>query len=192
MKIYFILLLLTPLLIILKKNRLFFFYVIFGSVSSFIDMMYFAGGQFEEILKIIISNIMFYLTTYIDRVTVLKNHFLINIILKDGGGMSWIIDYECTGIVEILVYYSLLFFYPIKDNLFKITYFFIGTVYLIFANVIRIFVILYAILIFGENVFYFSHILLGRIIFFLLVITLYYNVFTKKHIKHQIVGDLYE
>lgn len=194
MKLYFLLILIPIflLLFVLKKNKLFFFYFIFGSISSFMLMMYFVGGDIEVILKSIISSIMFHLTANIDRVAVLKDYFLINIELKDGGAMSWIIDYECTGIVEILVFYSLLFFYPIRDKLFKIIHFFIGTIYLIIANIIRIFAILYAILIFGENVFYFSHIILGRIVFFVLVIILYYNVFTRKHVKQQIVGDLYE
>jgi exosortase family protein XrtG len=155
-------------------------------------MIYFSGNEIEIILKKTISYIMFYLTLYLDDVTVLKEYFLINIILKNGGAMSWIMDYECTGIVEILVYYSLLLFYPIRESWFKIKFFLIGTIYLIFANVIRLFVILCAVLMFGENVFYFAHIVLGRIVFFILVIILYYNVFTKKHIKQQIVGDLYD
>ncbi|BEP27790.1 exosortase family protein XrtG [Helicovermis profundi] len=192
MKFYFSLIIVFILLKILRKNNLFFFYFILGSVSSFLIMLYFGGDEFEILLKHIISFFMYHLTLYIPRASVLEDYFLINISLKDGSAMSWIIDYECTGIVEMLVFYSLLLFYPIKDIFYKTKYFIMGTIYLITANILRMFVILFSVLKFGENIFYFSHVILARIVFFILVIILYYNVFTKKHVRQQLVGDLYD
>lgn len=54
------------------------------------------------------------------------------------------------------------------------------------ANLIRLMSVIMLVHFFGADIFFFAHSILGRIIFYVLIITLYYNVFTFSQISHSL------
>jgi hypothetical protein len=51
------------------------------------------------------------------------------------------------------------------------------------ANVFRLIIVIVVVHLGGANVFYLAHSILGRIAFYLLIIALYYNVFTYSRLS---------
>ena len=65
----------------------------------------------------------------------------------------------------------------------------IGAVWIITANIIRLFSICVIINQFGNESYYMAHTIVGRLIFYALSIVLYFYVFTRAQIRKQRVGD---
>jgi exosortase family protein XrtG len=90
----------------------------------------------------------------------------------------------------MLVFTSLLLFFPFGKPSRKLVYAVGGNVFIFLANIIRILMIVFVSRTFGADYFYIAHTLLGRLLFFALMIVLYYLVFTVTHLKNQHVGEL--
>ena len=99
------------------------------------------------------------------------------------------IDVECSGIIEILVFISIMLFFEVYTKLQRCILCIVGTLYLIFANAFRVTLISIAIYYKGYSVYNIMHSWIGRIIFYFLSIILYFYMFTKPQIKAMKVGD---
>lgn len=106
-----------------------------------------------------------------------------------GGAMTLQIDFECSGIIEILAFISLLAFFRVYTRNQRVVIGILGTVGIILANVLRIIVICEIIYFGGPEVYYVSHSLVGRFIFYGLSVLLYFYVFTKPQIVSMKVGS---
>ena len=106
-----------------------------------------------------------------------------------GGAMTLQIDFECSGIIEILAFLSLLMFFRVYTRNERVVIGILGTVCIIMANVLRIIVICEMIYFMGPNVYYVAHSLIGRLIFYGLSVLLYFYVFTKPQIISMKVGN---
>ncbi len=104
------------------------------------------------------------------------------------GAMTLQIDFECSGIIEILAFLSLLTFFRVYTKNQRAIVGLLGTVCIILANVLRIIVICELIYFIGPNVYYVAHSLVGRFIFYGLSVLLYFYVFTKPQIVSMKVG----
>jgi len=100
------------------------------------------------------------------------------------------INYECSGVIEMLVFTSLLLFFPFGRPIRKLLYIIGGNAFIFLANILRILMIVFVSKTFGAEYFYLAHTLLARLLFFGLMIALYYYVFTNTHLKNQHVGKL--
>jgi exosortase family protein XrtG len=103
--------------------------------------------------------------------------------------ISFYIDYECSGLVEILAFTALLWFFPVYDTAEKAIISIVGIAWIFTANVIRILIISGIICYFGDHVFYFAHTVFGRIVFYGFSVVMYFYVFTKSHVVRQKVGQ---
>lgn len=106
-----------------------------------------------------------------------------------GGAMTLQIDFECSGIIEILAYLSLLAFFRVYTRNQRVILAVLGTAGIILANVLRIIVICEIIYFGGPETYYVSHSLVGRFIFYGLSVLLYFFVFTKPQIVSMKVGS---
>ena len=106
-----------------------------------------------------------------------------------GGAMTLQIDFECSGIIEIIAYLSLLAFFRVYTRNQRVILAVLGTAGIILANVLRIVVICEIIYFGGPNAYYVSHSLVGRFIFYGLSVLLYFFVFTKPQIVSMKVGS---
>ncbi len=105
------------------------------------------------------------------------------------GPISLYIDFECAGLVEILVFLSLLVFFKPYKKLEKLVVGFLGVIGIMAANIIRLFTICLLIHSFGNEIYYLAHTIIGRLVFYTLSICLYFYVFTRRQIRKQNVGD---
>lgn len=97
------------------------------------------------------------------------------------------IDYECSGIIETCAFVSLVAFYPAYQRREKVFYGVFGLLYIYLINV-RLNVVITIVHFGGGEAFFLAHSVIGRLIFYVLVIVLYYNVFTYS----QLARGLYQ
>ncbi len=106
-----------------------------------------------------------------------------------GGAMTLQIDFECSGIIEIMAYLSLLCFFRVYTRNQRVVLALLGTAGIILANVLRVIVICEIIYFGGPQTYYIAHSLVGRFIFYGLSVLLYFYVFTKPQIVSMKVGS---
>ena len=116
--------------------------------------------------------------------------YAILFIPKNTTSVSMTIDYECSGIIEIIAFSCMLWFFPVYNLIEKLIINCIGIIVIFLANVLRIFVICTLIYFYGNEIFYFAHTIFGRLIFYVISIALYFYVFTRSHVIRQKVGNI--
>lgn len=104
------------------------------------------------------------------------------------GAVHLMIDYECSGIIETTAYLSLLAFFPIYNRQEKIKLALVGILWIYLSNVLRLSIVGITVHLCGPASLFIVHAIIGRIIFYVLTIILYYNVFTHS----QIVSRLFK
>ncbi|WP_034448452.1 exosortase family protein XrtG [Butyrivibrio sp. AE2032] len=105
------------------------------------------------------------------------------------GAITVNIDLECSGIIEISAFVSLLTFYEVYNIPERIYVGIIGTLYTLLTNAFRISVICTMIHFLGTDYYYAAHTIIGRMIFYALQVILYFFVFTKPHVMRMKTGD---
>lgn len=103
------------------------------------------------------------------------------------------IDFECSGIIETAALIALIAFFPMYVRREKVFYGFFGALYIYLANLIRLFTVVSIVHFGGGELYYLAHAIIGRMVFYVLVIALYYNVFTysqlARGIYRELIGD---
>lgn len=105
------------------------------------------------------------------------------------GAITVNIDLECSGFIEISAFISLLALYGIYNVPERIYVAVIGTLYTLLTNALRIAVICTMIHFLGTDYYYVAHTIVGRIVFYVLQVILYFFVFTKPHVLKMRTGD---
>lgn len=176
------------LLRVLDKSKLNFWRYLIGSAGAFILMLVFLQPLVLEPL----SRIVALLASLPGKFAgIYSSHYKYGVIFVDTaiGAVSLKIDFECSGIIEIMAYASLLLFYRVYTVYERICVGVIGVVALVLANALRITVICLMIYFGGVDVYFIAHSIVGRIVFYALSILLYFYVFTKPQIIKQRVGS---
>ena len=105
------------------------------------------------------------------------------------GSITLQIDFECSGIIEIMVYLSIITFYRVYTVSERAILSALGFIYIIVANALRIIIIATMIHFGGEDMYYIAHTYVGRIFFYAATIVLYFYVFTKSQVVRMKVGS---
>ncbi len=105
------------------------------------------------------------------------------------GSMTLQIDMECSGVIEIMAFLSLLVFFRVYTKYERVIVGVIGTAYIMVCNALRIVIICEAVHFFGTDVYFVAHTFIGRIFFYGMTVILYFYVFTKAHIIQMKVGN---
>jgi len=170
-----------------KKQSFFFFFV--GSVGLFVFLFLI----FEPILTAPLAKLVCYLTGGVGKITGMFSAFASYGILfideSRGGPVSLYIDFECAGLVEILVFISLIAFFQAYKWKERIVMGILGVISIIATNVLRLSVICVMIHFMGNEIYYLAHTIVGRLVFYLITIIIYFYVFTRRQIKVQRVGE---
>ena len=175
-------------LTIFKRRKLEFFHFLVGSVGTFL----FSFITFREILTRLLTNLTCYLTGLIGNALGFFRAYTAHAILfveNEDGPISLYVDFECAGVIEILVFVSLICFFAVYSRKEKLIVSVLGTLWIIFSNIIRLFSICLIINWFGNESYYLAHTIVGRIIFYALSIAMYFYVFTRAQIRKQRVGE---
>lgn len=177
------------LLTVLKRGKLDFWYFIAGSVGLFI----FSVIWIEPVAVGPIQKAVAAAAGIPGRLTgIYESYFQKGIIFISTGGMSLslYIDFECSGIIETLAFFALLWFFPVYRLYEKVVVSIAGGLLIFASNVLRIFVICLVVYFFGGDMYFLAHTIIGRLVFYACTITLYFYVFTKSQIIRQKVGGL--
>ncbi len=105
------------------------------------------------------------------------------------GAITVNIDLECSGFIEISAFVSLLSFYGIYNIPERIYVGVVGTLYTMLTNAFRIAVICTMIHFLGTDYYYVAHTVVGRIVFYVLQVILYFFIFTRPHVLKMKTGD---
>lgn len=174
-------------LTVLKRGRLDFWFFITGSVGLFI----FSIIWIEPVVVGPMQKAVAAVSGILGQLTGLyESYFQKGIIFISSGAtnLSLYIDFECSGIIETLAFLALLWFFPVYRFYEKIVVSIAGTLLIFISNVLRIFIICLTIRIFGGEMYFLAHTIIGRLVFYACTITLYFYVFTKSQIIRQKVG----
>lgn len=176
------------ILTVLTRCKLDFWKYCWGSVGLFILLM----ALLEPIILDPLTKAVASVSGLLGELTDMYNSYFqygILFISNFNSSISLYIDYECSGVIEIMAFTSLLWFFNVYTISEKVVINIIGFMWIFIANVLRIFIICSLIYFFGNNIFYFAHTIFGRLVFYAFSIALYFFVFTKSHILHQKVGS---
>lgn len=175
-------------LTVFKRKKLEFFYFLIGSIGTFL----FSFIALRNLLTKILTTLTCFITGMIGNAFGLFKAYTSHSILfieNTEGPISLYVDFECGGVIEILVFISLVWFFAVYKVKEKLLISLAGIVWIIASNIIRLFSICLIINKFGNESYYVAHTIIGRLIFYTLSIILYFYVFTRAQIRKQRVGE---
>jgi len=175
------------LLTVFKRKKFDFFYFVVGSVGAF----FYSFFLLQPIITAPLARLVCYITGLLGNATGMfqaYSDYAILFIENIDGPISLYVDFECAGLVEILVFFVLVWFYAVYNWRQKVAISFGGVLWIMASNVLRLFVICSMIHIWGNEIYYMAHTIVGRILFYGLSMCLYFYVFTRAQIKKQRVG----
>ncbi|MGE5380931.1 MAG: exosortase family protein XrtG [Methylocystaceae bacterium] len=169
------------------RSRIWVFYYIWGAVGfTIMAILLLRSSPVEYAIESVTGLVLHYVLALINIPTYLFDNApgIVLVMMKLENAWTCInIDIECSGILEACVLLGLLLFYPLLTIKEKLIYSVGGLLGLFAVNLIRLLVIVVNIDTFGRDAMYISHTLVGRLVFFLLVIVLYWYIFTRVTLK---------
>ncbi len=178
------------LLSVFTRGKLYFYQFIWGSVGLFVFMMMWI----QPVAIRPLTNLVCSAAGVAGRMTGFYesySEYSMLFVQHGSEAISLCIDYECSGIIEMMAYVSMLAFFRVYDWMQRIIISVLGCMMIFFANIIRLFVIGTTIYYFGNDAYYIAHTIVGRIIFYALSVILYYYIFTKSQIVKQKIGGFH-
>ncbi len=163
-------------------------FITVGMVGAFVLMMVFL----RPIATMPLARIVAAIAGFFGRITGIFEAFFkygIIFVKTPTGSITLQIDFECSGIIEIMVYIAILAFYRVYTVAERAILSAIGVIYIIMANALRIILIATMIHFGGESMYYIAHTYLGRIFFYAATVVLYFYVFTKSQVVRMKVGS---
>lgn len=172
---------------VLRRAGLRFWHFLVGSIGLFVLLMVFVRPWATEPLARAVAAIAGLPGSLTGT---FEPYFKYGIIFVDSpaGSMTLKVDFECSGIVEIMAFESLLAFFAVYSKPERAMVGVLGALGIIFANVLRITMIALIIHFCGPESYYVAHSLFGRILFYALTVALYFYVFTKPQVVRMRVG----
>ncbi len=158
-----------------------------GSCGIFIIMMVWLRPLLTQPLAEVVAAVAGIFGDATGMYTALFKYGVLFVNASDGS-ITLQIDFECSGILEIMAFLSLLIFFEAYNIFERIIVGIFGLLYIIFANAIRISAICTIIYFKGVGAYHVAHTIVGRLIFYVLTVILYFFVFTKAQIIRQKVG----
>lgn len=169
------------MLSVLKRARVWSLYFWLGSIGAFILIAFFSHAYFVWLLSAIVTKITGMIGSIFGCFSAVSKTGLL-IITRSDETIQMLVDYECSGVIEISAYLAIMIFYPLYNLPQKIKLSFLGVAYILLANIIRLTVIALIIYLGGSGLLFVAHSIIGRVLFYTLVIILYYNVFTRSQL----------
>lgn len=176
------------ILSVFKRKKLEFFYFMTGSIGMFMFLFF----TLQPRLTPVLARLVCFLTGIVGNFSGIfeaYSSYGILFIENANGPISLYVDFECAGLIEMLVFISLIAFFSIYNWWQKIVVSIGGILWIMFSNIIRLFTICSIVHFFGNESYYIAHTTVGRLVFYGLSIWMYFRVFTKSQIKKQRVGE---
>ncbi|MBC7076453.1 MAG: exosortase family protein XrtG [Syntrophomonadaceae bacterium] len=169
-------------------NKIWVLYYICGSVGLCCILVLLSRGSYiEYFLARQTSSILHYLLSCFGIVTYIFDRApgtLLVLIKVDASWTTITMDIENSGLLELCIFGGLILFYPLYRLAKKGLAAVVGLAGIYAANIIRLFVVILLINRFGRDMGYIAHTLIGRVLFFFLVVAVYWNLFTRFSLKY--------
>jgi exosortase family protein XrtG len=178
------------LLWVLTRTKLYFWKFLAGSLGLFIFLMVLV----QPILTLPLARCVAALAGVCGNLTGTFSAYLkygILYVRTVTGSMTLKIDFECSGFIEIMAFLCLLVFFRVYRLHEKLVMGITGTGVLILANALRIIIICLTLHYLGTDAYYVAHTFIGRIVFYILTVILYFYVFTKPQVIQTKVGSFF-
>lgn len=175
------------LLRVLRKAKLDFFRFLVGSVGAFIFLVVLV----RPIATVPLTKAVAATAGVFGQLTGMYEtyyQYAMLFIRQETSSISLYVDYECSGIIEIMAFSAMLWFFPLYNLVEKIAVNIVGLLWIFASNILRLFVVCALVYAFGNDMYFFAHTIFGRIVFYGLSILLYFYVFTRSQIVRQKVG----
>ena len=170
------------------RSKLGFFIFVWGSAGLFIFMMLWL----RPVVSVPFSQLVAYVCGLVGQATHLfESYAKLGVLFvpnAKSASISLYIDLECSGIIEIMAFTAMIWFFPVYKTMEKLAINIIAIIWIFAANILRVFIICMLVYFYGSSVFYVAHSIIGRLVFYVLSIILYFIVFTKSQIVRQKVG----
>lgn len=172
---------------LLRRHRIWLFYYIWGSVGFTLIIVLLLRGSFvEQWMEYHTGLVLHHLLGFLDiRTYVFERAYgvLLVLIEVDNSWTTVDIDIESSSLLEMCIFLGLLLFYPAYPLTRRVLFSMAGIALIYGINILRLLVIISVIHWGGRSMIFVAHTLLGRIIFFLFIIALYWHFFTKPSLK---------
>ena len=171
------------LLHVTDRAKLPFWHYILGAMGLFLLMMFYVRPVLTEPLARAVAA----LAGLVGKITGTFSPFFkygILFVQSDVGAITLQIDFECSGIIEIMAFLALLVFFRVYTVAERV----IVSIRGMLANALRIILICEMIHFGGLDLYYMSHAVVGRLVFYVLSVLLYFYVFTKPQIVRMRLG----
>lgn len=175
---------------VLRKTKLDFWHFVVGGAGTFVISF----AILRPILTDPLARVVALFNSLVGQITgMYSTYYKYGTIFIDSvsGALSLKIDFECSGIIEILAFLSLLAFFKVYTVAERVLVGIVGTLVIIVSNAIRLTVICTMIYFGGVEQYYLAHTIVGRLVFYGLSVALYFYVFTKPQIIKQKVGSFH-
>lgn len=169
------------------RAKLQFWHYLLGAMGLFILMMFYVRPVLTEPLARAVAAIAG-LVGKVSGTFVPYFKYGILFVQSNVGAITLQIDFECSGIIEIMAFLSLLIFFRVYTVAERVIVAICGVLYIMLANALRIILICEMIHFGGLDLYYISHALIGRLVFYALSVLLYFYVFTKPQIIRMKLG----
>lgn len=172
---------------VLSRANLAFWRFAVGSLGLFVLLMIFVRPWATQPLAQVVAGV----SGIVGSLThTFEAFFRYGVLFVDSaeGPITLKIDFECSGIIEIMAFVSLLSFFQVYNRSERVIVGIAGTLFILLANAIRIVLICELIHFMGPGVYYAAHSLVGRLVFYALTVWLYFYVFTKPQVVRMRVG----
>ncbi|GMA69025.1 exosortase family protein XrtG [Leuconostoc litchii] len=167
---------------VFKRAKLPAFYFIVGSIGLFFILFFMSKPYFIWIMVRAVSIGLSIIVQPFNLASISSDYGLIAI-THGFNSMTMSIDYECSGVIETAAFWGLLTFYPMYKSKGKVALALYGLVWIYTANIIRLTLIVLIVHNFGTEYFFLAHSIIGRIVFYILVVLFYYRVFTYTYLS---------
>ncbi|WP_220739391.1 exosortase family protein XrtG [Leuconostoc miyukkimchii] len=171
---------------VLKRAKTDAFYFLFGSIGLFIILIMVSKPYGVWLFSSIVTWGVGLIGKLTGLFTTLYSSHIIQVIANHRTSIL-LVDYECSGIIETTAFWGLIAFYPVYNGQKRFILGIIGMFWIFMANVIRLSVVAVIVYYFGDGSFYLAHSIIGRLIFYILAIILYYLVFTKGQLVNRLL-----
>ncbi len=175
------------ILVVLRRAKLKFWHYLLGSVGLFTILML----AVRPFMTMPLARLVAAVAGLFGKITgFYQAYFRYGVIFIESGkeALTVNIDLECSGIIEISAFIALISFFEVYSIPERIYVGIAGSLYTLVTNAIRIAVICTFIHFAGTDYYYMAHTFIGRIVFYVLQVLLYFFVFTKFQVKRTKTG----
>ncbi len=182
-----------------RLNRVWLLYYLVGSIGLALGIIFI--GQSLIPIEPLLEQYVAYAVHLVSSVVGVKTRIftgapgllMVLVIAQDVGWTAVQVTIECSGLLESAVLIGMLAFYPGWPLRQKILLCAVGLAFTQLANVARLMFIIGTLHWFGKDSLFMAHTIVGRAVFFVAVVAIYWYVFTLptlRTVHDKLIGDM--